>query len=64
MIKSIFILLTVFTSFLFTHSHEVDANHLAKKTSEQALKSHKFRMEKLPNAFKKINIPILLTIYF
>ena len=57
MIKSIFILLTVFTSFLFTHSHEVDANHLAKKTSEQALKSHKFRMEKLPNAFKKINIP-------
>ena len=57
MIKSIFILLTVFTSFVFLHNHEVDANHLANKTSEQTLKFHKFRMEKLPSTFTKINIP-------
>ena len=54
----IFILiLTVFTSFVLLHNHEVDANHLANKTSEQTLKFHKFRMEKLPSTFTKINIP-------
>lgn len=57
MIRSIFLIFTIFTSFLFINSPEVNANHLANKTPEQALKFHKFRMEKLPSVFKKINIP-------
>ena len=53
MIKSIFILLTVFTSFVFLHNHEVDANHLANKTSEQTLKFHKFIRY---NLFKRVEM--------
>jgi CubicO group peptidase (beta-lactamase class C family) len=34
-----------------------DANHLAKKTSEQALKFHQFRMEKIPTMFRSAIIP-------